>query len=429
MTRIFTRLNPVADVVLDLSSRLSKSLRARVARVPLANALGRIAAREYTALRDLPEQDKSVLDGYAVRSVDVAGASQAEPAFLRVVGSSTPGSPFYGSLEPGTAVRVSTGSILPRGADTVIPIEAVKNVGNSILVYKPFAPGYGVMKRGEDFRAGDVIVERGKRIEWWHIGVLAAQGYDTVEILELPQVALFVVGDEVVEPGSELKPGMVYNSTGHLISAYLTSRGFRVTYLGLYSDDVEDVRAGLERALKHGDIILATGGTSVGERDNTARVLREYVESEGGVFYHGFLLRPGRPLGVGVAGGKLVASLSGFPVAAWAQVYAVIEQIVYKALGLPWPPDPLLWARVSRRIASPAGVLDVIRVRVCLEGVELVLQPLRVTGSGVLSTLVEGNAVLLVPPESTGFDEGSLAPVRLLHTEIPSCKSGGGAGG
>ncbi len=422
----FKRLNSVEKVVLDLSSRLKGALHGSVARVGLVDALGRIAARDYVALRDLPEQDKSVLDGYAVRSADIAGASQTEPAFLKVVGESRPGSPYTGRLAPGTAVRVATGALLPRGADTVVPVEAVRSAGNAVVIYKSFAPGYGVMKRGEDFRAGDRILSRGERIGWWHIGVLASQGYSEIEVIELPRVSLFVVGDEVVEPGSKLESGRVYNSTGHLLRAYLRHRGFDVTYLGVHGDDVKEIETVLEEAVECGDVVLAVGGTSVGEKDFTARVLREYVEKRGGVFYHGFLLRPGRPLGVGVARGKLIASLSGFPVAAWAQVYVVIERIIYNVLGLPWPPDPLVYARVSRRIASPAGVLDVIRVRLCLENDKLVLNPLRVTGSGILSTLLEGNAVLLVPPESTGFDEGSLAPAYLLHTMIPSCGESGG---
>ncbi|AEM39342.1 molybdenum cofactor synthesis domain protein [Pyrolobus fumarii 1A] len=427
MKRRFERLNPIRSVVERAVNELRSVWKLEARSVPLIEAVGGYAAREYRARLDLPPVDKSVLDGFAVRSIDVAGASQSNPAILRIAGEVRIDAANPPQIKPGEAYKVATGSPLPTGADVVIPVEAARVEGSALFVYKPFAPGYGIMRRGEDYKKGDVIVSKGERITWGHVGVLAAQGYNEIEVFALPRVAVFSVGDEIIEPGSEPRPGKVFNSTRPMIVAYLRSRGFHVIDLGHVGDDPNAIREMLEKGLESAEIVMAIGGSSVGDRDYTIEVLSSYVKGEGGWLVHGFLLRPGRPLGLGIVGGKLVASLSGFPVAAWAQVYTVIERIVYGVYGIRWPPDPRLIGRIERRVTSPAGVMDVVRVHLCLGSDGLMVKPLRTTGSGVLSTLVEGNAVLLMSEDVTGYDEGSLAEVFLLHPIIPPCMGEGGS--
>ncbi len=418
MGRRFERLHPVEHAV-DLVARVV-SRHVRVEDVSVYEAVGRIAAREYRARLDLPPVDKSVLDGYALRSSDVAGASQANPAVLRVAGEIRVDEESPPALGVGEAYRVPTGAPIPRGADVVVPLEAVREEDGLLYVYKPYAPGYGVMRRGEDFEKGELIVKRGERITWGHVGVLAAQGYGSVRAYRFPRIAVFSVGDEVVEPGEHLPPGKVYNSSRPLVEAFLVSRGFQVVDLGHVPDEPRLVERKFLEGLERADIVAAIGGSSVGGRDYTAEVLKKLSDEH----IHGLLLRPGRPAAVGRRGDKLLLSLSGFPVAAWTQVYTVLEQGVYRAAGIEWPPDPLVEGVLERSIASPAGVLDVVRVHVCARGGSIRVKPLRVTGSGVLSTLTRGNAVLLIGPDSTGYREGSLAPARLLYGEIPACRDG-----
>ena len=421
MPRRFERLHPVEEAVERLSSAVLRVAPPRVEEVGLLEALGRPAACEVRAPRDLPPLDKSVLDGYAVRSVDVAGASQANPAVLRLAGTValTDEPPV---LRPGEAYRVYTGSPLPKGADVVVPVEAARVEGGALYVYKPYAPGYGVMRRGEDFSKGDIVVRRGERVSWWHVGVLAALGVPRLRVYRLPRIALFTVGDEVVEPGEELRGGMVYDATKPLLRSYLESRGFQVIDVGHVGDDPGEIREAYEKGMERAEIVAAIGGSSVGDRDYTVEVLRGLVEEAGGWMLHGLLLRPGRPLAVAATETHILLSMSGFPVAAWSQAYTVLEHGVYRAYGIPWPPDPLVYAVAARRIVSAAGVLDVIRVRLCLDGATLRVEPLRVTGSGILSTLTRGNGVVLAEPGVTGYDEGSLVPVRLLNPAIPPCK-------
>ncbi len=421
MPRRFERLHPVSEVVERLSSALLRVSPPRVEEVGLAEALGRLSACDIRAHMDLPLLDKSVLDGFAVRSADVAGASQTNPAVLRVAGTValTDEPPL---LRPGEAYRVYTGSPLPRGADTVVPVEAARVEGGAVYVYKPYAPGYGVMRRGEDISRSELVVRRGERISWWHVGVLAALGVAKIRVYRMPRVALFTVGDEVAEPGAELKGGMVYDATKPLLRSYLETRGFQVVDVGHVGDDPREIREAYERGMGRAEIVAAIGGSSVGDRDYTVEVLRGIVEERGGWLVHGLLLRPGRPLAAAATETHILLSLSGFPVAAWSQVYTVLLQAVHRAYGIPWPPDPLVYAVASRRIVSAAGVLDVIRVRLCIDGAALRVEPLRVTGSGILSTLLRGNGVVLAEPEVTGYDEGSLVPVRLLNPAIPPCK-------
>ena len=422
MGRRFQRLHRVSDAVERLAREVLRIAPPVVEEVPVWLAAGRIAAEDYSARIDIPILPKSVVDGYAVRSVDIEGASQANPAMLRVAGVLAPSSTEVPELKPGEAYRVHTGAPLPKGSDVVVPVEAVREEGGWVYIFKPYPPGYGVMTPGEDYRRGELVAGRGERLTWGHVGVLAALGYPRVRVYRLPTVAVFTVGDEVVEPGSgELRGGLVYDSTKPLLRAYLESRGFNVIDVGHVGDDPREIREAYERGMEKAPIVAAIGGSSVGDRDYTAEVLARLV-GDGGWHMHGFLLRPGRPAAVGSTGSRILFSLSGFPVAAWAQVYTLLEQSVYRAYGIPWPPDPLVYGIAARRIVSAAGVLDVIRVRLCREGATLRVEPLRVTGSGILSTLVKGNAVLLAEPEVTGFDEGSLVPVRILNPAIPACK-------
>ena len=424
--RGFSRLHRVSAAVERLVAEIRRIAPPVVEEVPVWNAVGRLAAEDYIATLDLPMVPKSVLDGYAVRSVDIEGASQANPAMLRIAGVLTPSSGDIPGINPGEAYRVYTGAPLPLGADLVVPVEAVREERGWVYIFKPYPPGYGVMSPGEDYRRGEPVARRGSRLTWGHVGVLAALGFARVRVYRLPRIALFTVGDEVIEPGEgELRGGLVYDSTKPLLRAYLESRGFEVIDVGHVGDDPREIREAYEKGMEKAPITAAIGGSSVGDRDYTAEVLADITRENGGWYMHGFLLRPGRPAAVGSTGSRILFSLSGFPVAAWAQVYTILEQSVYRAYGIPWPSDPLVYGVASRRVVSAAGVLDVIRVRVCIDNATLYVEPLRVTGSGILSTLVRGNAVILAEPEVTGFDEGSLVPVRLLNPAIPACKGEG----
>lgn len=416
MPRGLRTLTPVNEIVSNVVGRLRISLGEE--EVALEKALGRYASRDVAARIDVPSEDRAVVDGYAVRSSDVQLASQSSPAVLRLAGRVLIGEYPSKPLKPGEAIEVSTGSPLPEGADAVVMLEHTRVEGGLVYVYREVAPGYGVSRRGEDVRAGDLLIRRGSRIRPWHVGLAAAQGYTVLPVYEEPCAAVLNVGDEVVPPGEPLAPGKVYDTTGYLVRTYLSELGLRVAYKGRVGDDEEAIRRFYEEVLEECPFAFTIGGTSVGRKDYCARVLADL----GGVEYyvHGVAIKPGRPAAVAVVDGRLAMALSGFPVAALAELQAVFEPVFYKALGLEEPVRPRVRARALRRIPATPGVRHIYRVRVYVdEGGEYYVEPLRLTGSGVLSALARGNGVLVVPEDTTGVEGGELVEVELIGPPAP----------
>lgn len=410
-------LTPVSEVVDGLLRAVR--LKKRVVRVGLSDAVGMVAAADVRARFDVPPYDRSLLDGYAARHEDVAPASPSAPVVLKVRASVRVHEAYRGEVGRGEAVEVATGSPLPRGSDVVIPYEHAVRSGDEVIVYRSYPRYYGVSKAGEDVRRGEVVLRRGELVRPWHLGLLAAQGLAEVEVFERLRVAVFDTGDELVEPGGELEEGKVYDSTRYLVKGYLRSLGLDVIDLGIVSDDPASVKRAFAEALQLGDIVVSIGGTSVGRRDHTVKVLRALEAVE--YFVHGVALTPGRPAAVATVGGKPVFALSGMPVAALTELQVIFREFYRRFMGLKGLVTPVAKARLLRRVASDPGMVTVYRVRVCTRGGELYAEPLRLTGSGVLSTLIRGNALLIVGEEETGFDEGDEVTVELL-SEVGECE-------
>ncbi len=401
---------PHLHSVRDALRLLEKAeVRLDTVRIPILEALGRVAAEEIRAPSDVPYSNRSVLDGYAARWIDVAYASEESPAVLKLVGHVPVGARPRMVLGPGEAVKVATGSFLPEGADVVIPKEHALEREGEVLVYRPFPAGYGVAVKGEDLKKGDVIIRVGDVIDESVVGVLASIGVDGVRVWERPRAALLVVGDEVRPPGSALKPGEVYDSTGFLVEAWLSRRGVRVASKRYLPDSLERIRSAISDIIEFVDFIFTTGGTSVGERDVTVRAVEPLADD----VVHGLRLTPGRPGGVALVSGKPVIMLSGMPVAAFSELVAVFDPYYRRLLGREDPWETVVTARLSRRYVSHPGMVNVVRSVVCQRGADLLVSPLRVTGSGILSTLLKANSYFIVDEDITGLDEGEPVEVRL----------------
>jgi len=370
----------------------------RSEKIETARAAGTYAARDVVALEDVPPVDKAVLDGYAVNSEDVEDCSEASPCELKVCEK----------WSPGCAVPVNTGSPMPEGTDTVVPIEACSVRGDKVYVYRPFPPGNAVAVKGEDLRKGDLIVARGTYIRPWHVAALLSQGITTLDVVR-PRIALAATGSELVEPWEE---GGVRNTTAWLVSAFIKEKlGTEPTYFGILPDDVNVIKNFFLEKLKDFDIVITTGGTSVGRADFSASALKDVAE----LSFHGVALTPGRPLAVGVAGGRLLVALSGYPVAALSEMEVVVWNVLKKAWSLREPPRPKVRARLARRLPVQPNMVHVYRVVVCKRDGELWAEPLRLTGSGILSSLLKGNGILIAGLEGeTGYDVGSEVEVELI---------------
>ncbi|MEM0260848.1 MAG: molybdopterin molybdotransferase MoeA [Sulfolobales archaeon] len=384
--------------------------------VELLDSLGRYASKDIVARYDIPPFDRSAVDGYAVRSSETYGASETNPVELRLIGRITAGEkpskiPEIGA---GEAMKIFTGAPLPRGADAVVMAEHVIEREDSILVLKPVASYQNVSRAGEDFRRGDIIVRRGSRIKPWHIATLAAQNITRVPVFRRLRIGVLSTGSEVIEPGGSYDPesGFVLNSSKPLLLALARDSGCEPIDLGTVPDDrsiiMEKILEGLEKV----DIMITTGGSSIGEEDLVPNVVSSLEDSR--IVFHGVRIRPGRTIGLAMVRGKPLFMFSGFPVASLVGFQFFVQPYILKAYNAYEEPQPMVRGRIVRRIANPHSTRSFVRVRVFKKNGEILVEPLAITGSGVLSTLTKANGILVIPEDLEGFDEGEYVEVLLI---------------
>ncbi|MEN2999909.1 MAG: gephyrin-like molybdotransferase Glp [Acidilobaceae archaeon] len=411
----FKELTSIAKAVEMLKARVTHVPGRRRAR--LEESLGKYLASDVTAPLSIPPSERAVVDGYAVRSADTFGASPSNPSILRVKGFLRAGEEPKVSIMPGEAVEVTTGAQLPPGADAVVMYERTRRSRDILEVMEPVPPFGNVSRVGEDVMEGEVILRRGTRLMPWDIAVLASMGIGEAEVYEL-RVGLLNVGSELVELGKveareALTRGLVINSNRYSISALLSSHGFSPDYLGIVRDDEGEIREALERALKEHDAVITMGGASVGKADLTVRAARELGAE---LVIHGVQLRPGRANSAAVIRGKPLFILAGFPVAAIVGFEALAKPVLLHMVGGEEEPRAVVRGVLTRRVTTPISVRSYVRVRVFEEGGKTYVEPLALTGSGILSTLVRGNGILVVPEDREGYDEGEEVEVILLRS-------------
>lgn len=363
---------------------------------PLSRSRGRVLARAVTSGTDLPPFPQSAMDGFALRSSDTAGATSSEPVTLSLAGT-RPAGPTEGelSVEAGEAVRIFTGGRLPPGVDAVLRQEDAEVQGDSVLVRRPVEEGTAVRPRGEEIGRGTTLAEAGSRVTAGHLGGLAVAGVERVEVRRTPRVTVFVTGDEVVGRGAPLEPGEVYDANTPLLRGWLEGRGLPVEECGHLPDDPAATRDALAAALEASDLVLTTGGVSVGERDFVLEAAdRAGVEE---VFWR-VRQKPGKPLFFGVRDGAVLLGLPGNP----GSVHACLVTHVRRVLGvLEGEEDP--GPRMERGRLARAYSLDPRREWWARCGVDLRreegvwLEPLSRQASHMISDLGRAEAVARLP--------------------------------
>jgi molybdopterin molybdotransferase len=412
----FKELTPL-DQAVDSVKALVRH-RPSIVEVPVGDALGRYVAEDIIAPFDVPPFNRAVVDGYAVRSRDTFGASPSNPIVFRVKGFIGVGeTPAY-SVGEGEAVEISTGAPLPPGADAVVMYEKTRRFGDVVEVLEPVPPLGNVSRVGEDVRAGEVLVRRGVRLMPWDVAVLASLGLKKVKVYDV-RVAIACIGrelvelDEVVNAESVFKKGFIVNSNRYSMEGLLKLYGFTPEYIGILEDDFEAIRDTLKAALERYDAILTTGGASVGKVDYTVEAVKSLNPE---LLIHGVLMRPGRANSVAVVGGKPVFMLSGFPVASIMGFEALVKPVLLHMVGAGEEPKPRIKGVLTRRVTTPINTRSYVRVRVYTKEGRILVEPLALTGSGILSTLIRGNGILIVPENREGFDEGEEVEVVLLRS-------------
>ncbi|MGE5591186.1 MAG: gephyrin-like molybdotransferase Glp [Bacillota bacterium] len=385
-----------------------------VEEVPLLQALGRVTAGPVAAAADLPGFDRSTVDGFAVRAQDTFGAQESLPACLRLVGEVRMGRAPAFRLNPAEAAPIATGGMLPAGADAVLMLEHSESLNaHEVGALRPVAPGENVIRRDEDARAGEPLLPGGRLVQPHDLGLLAAAGVTRLAVRRRPQVAVLSSGDEVVPPEQEPAPGQTRDANSYSLGGAVLACGGEPLLLGILPDRYEDVAEALRLAASRADLVLVSGGSSVGTRDVTARAIAGLGGP--GILAHGVAVKPGKPTIIAVAGGTPVVGLPGHPVSALVVFQLLVRPVLRALLGLdPDAPDgPILSAELGRNLASAAGRLDVARVTLRHEGGRLVADPL-LGKSGLLSTMVRADGWVEVPEAREGLRAGETVQVHLF---------------
>jgi molybdopterin molybdotransferase len=299
-------------------------------RVPIERATGRVLAEPAAAAVDLPPFPSSAMDGYALRAADSAEAPVTLPVAFRIAA----GTPSPGPLAAGEAMAIATGGAVPEGADAVVPIEDVEETAAGVTISKPVPAGTNVRDRGGDVQAGEIVLEQGAVLGAGQVGALAAAGVAEVRCAKRPRVGILVTGSELRQPGEPLQAGQIYESNGLLLATALQGAGAVPAQLGVVADTEEEHRRTMERALLGFDMLVTTGGASVGPHDLVRRVQAELKVEE--VFW-GVAMKPGKPVAFGVRRDHLVFNLPGNPVSVLATFELLVRPAVNALLGLPRP--------------------------------------------------------------------------------------------
>ncbi|MCX8184718.1 MAG: molybdopterin molybdotransferase MoeA [Sulfolobales archaeon] len=376
--------------------------------VDLVDAVGRYAYREYVSKVDLPPFNRSAVDGVAARFVDIAGASESSPILLKLTGSVDVDSTEIPVLKQSEAILISTGAPIPSGADVVIPVEYCAISGDLVYIYRTYPKYANISLRGEDLRVGSIIVRRGTKLRPWHIAALAASGYSQIEVFRKPRIA-------VVNTGNEIVRGVIPNVTYYVVTSYVRELGGEVVYSRVVSDDIDEIARTLREAVEVSDVVVVTGGTSVGARDVVPKALLKLEYSR--EVFRGVRIRPGRTASAYVVRGKPVILVSGLPVAAYISLDLLLPPLLGKACSTPFEFElkPSIVGKLIRKLPNEVGFRSFYRVIACRDRDEVLIIPLRLTGSGILSTLIKGNAILEIPEDFEGYEEGSIVKVTLIN--------------
>jgi molybdopterin molybdotransferase len=375
--------------------------------VALEACVGRVLAADVVAPVDVPGFARSAMDGYAVRGEDTFGASAFEPVELELAGESFPGRPAAVAVGAGQAVRLTTGAPIPAGADAVAMAEVCAERGRRVAVSEPVAPGKNVGAVGEDIRAGTTVLARGRRLRPQDAGLLASIGVARALCVRRPRVRLVVTGDELLPAGSVPEPPRIVDSNSVVLRALVARDGGELLPFEILPDRPEAIRAAL---LAPADVILVSGGSSVGSEDFAPRLLAEL----GSLDFHGISMRPSSPAGVGRVGQALVFLLPGNPVSCLC-AYEFFAGPAIRALGgrsRAWP-HRRVRLPLARKIASAVGRTDYVRV--AIEGGRV--SPIATTGASILSSTVRAAGVVLVPRALEGMPEGAEVEVLLYDDE------------
>jgi len=322
----------------------------RTERISLEQAVGRVLASDVKADMDVPPFDRSAMDGYAVKAEETFEASQFNPVKLKVIDILHAGESSDKPIKKGECIRIATGCPIPPGADAVVMMEFTEEKNGIACIFKPVHPGANIARKGEDIKKGEAILKKGDLLSPAKIGVLASLGHKDVLVYQKPRVAVISTGSEIRDPGSPLEKGQIYDVNSYTLTSILLENGASVTRSPIVPDVIDKVRSAVLRYLDH-DLIVFSGGSSVGERD----VLVKVVEELGELIFHGVQIKPGKPTLFGLVDGKPILGMPGYPTSCLSNAYIFLVPAIRKIARLPPKRPRTVKAKMGARVVSASG--------------------------------------------------------------------------
>jgi molybdopterin molybdotransferase len=411
--KAFFRVVTSAEAREQLAAFVPKT---HVETIPVVDARGRVLAKSLTAPVDLPHFHRTNMDGYAVRAQDTFGASPSLPMYLKLVGTVEMGKEVKRTLKKGEAMRIATGGMLPPGADSMVMVEYTEEMGDgTIEAHRSVSPWENILRIGEDITKGTLIFSVGRRLRAHDLGALTGVGITHVPVHRRPVVALISTGDEIVPPDQTPKPGQIRNVNQYSLRAMIAEAGGEPLDLGVVRDDRPAFEKAMAQALKKADVVMISGGSSVGTKDMTVDVICSFPRSE--VFFHGISIAPGKPTIFAKAAGKPVMGLPGHPVSALV-VFALFGAPLVRLVGgepatTAFAPPRTTRAKLAQNVASAPGREDYVRVILENRNGSVFAQPLP-GKSGAIFSLVKADGMVCIPHDEEGKEAGEEVEVILF---------------
>ena len=376
----------------------------RTETVKIDDAVGRVLAKDLVADMSVPSFDRAAMDGYAVRAEDTFGAGQFNPRVLDVTGQVNAGDIPTVDVSEGRCVQISTGAMMPKGADTVVMVEDTEADGDKVKIFKPSYPRANVGKAGSDIKEGALILKEGTVLDAGKVGVIASQGLTRVEVYAKPRVAILPSGEEVMPLGKKLRQGQLYDINTHTVSAVVRANGGEPLPFDIMSDRADIIRGTLGEAIKD-DLVVMSGGSSVGERDLVMGVIQGW----GQVLFHGIQVKPGKPTLFAMVEGKPVMGMPGYPTSCLINAYLLVLPTVRKMAHLPPRSGAAVTVPLARRVPGSVGRRQFLTVRI--ENGEAV-QAFK--ESGAITSIANADGYIEIPENVDNVEKGELVTVTLF---------------